>query len=190
MQHTVVSWKTIHEHGHLWWQHLEMRKRLFVDEMGWEIPHTEQVEADQYDTPLTRYIISHANGVPLAASRLNPTIASFGSWSYMINDACKGKLPGIPFDLMEAPPKDPSVWEATRFTVDPSIPQSERNPVLAANAVALADAARNLGATNLIALMPPAYIRWLTSLGLQTTKAGPVKVDPQGKRICVMQMAL
>ncbi|UWQ77629.1 hypothetical protein K3725_09865 [Leisingera sp. S132] len=190
MQHSVVSWKTIHEHGQLWWLHLKMRKQLFVDEMQWAIPHTEEAEADQYDTPQTHYVISHANGAPLAASRLNPTYGNFGDWSYMINDACEGKLPGIPDTLMETPPRERGVWEATRFTVDPSIPQAERNSILAENALALTGAARTLGASKLIALMPPAYVRWLTSIGLPTTKAGPTVKDGQGKRICVMEMAL
>ncbi|WP_051357883.1 acyl-homoserine-lactone synthase [Leisingera caerulea] len=190
MQHSIVSWETIHEHGQLWWLHLKMRKQLFVDEMHWSIPHTPDVEADQYDTPKTLYVITHTNGTPLAASRLNPTFGDFGYWSYMINDACEGKLPGIPDTLMDAPPRDHNIWEATRFTVDPSIPKAERNSILAENARALTGAARDLGASKLIALMPPAYVRWLTSIGLPTNKTGPTLKDGQGNRICTIEMAL
>ena len=190
MQHSVVSWETIHEHGQLLWLHLAMRKRLFVDEMQWGIPHTGEVEADQYDTPFTKYVISHVDGIPMAASRLNPTDGGFGKWTYMIKDACEGKLDGIPPGLMENPPLAANTWEATRFTVDPNIHQKERNSVLAENAKALTLAARDLGVAKLIALMPPAYVRWLTSIGLTTKKAGPILKDVQGKRICVMEMTI
>ncbi|UWS06417.1 acyl-homoserine-lactone synthase [Phaeobacter inhibens] len=190
MQHSIVSWETIHEHGQLWWLHMAMRKRLFVDEMHWDVPHTSDAEADQYDTPRTKYVISHVNGMPLAASRLNPTEGKFGIWSYMINDACKGMLDGIPSGLLDTPPQAANVWEATRFTVAPEVHPKERNSILADNAKALTCAARKLGATKLIALMSPAYVRWLSSIGLPTTKAGPTVTDGQGKRICVMEMSV
>ena len=58
MQHSIITWKTIHNFGDLWWRHLQMRKKLFVDEMHWQIPHTEEVETDQYDTPSARHTVN------------------------------------------------------------------------------------------------------------------------------------
>jgi N-acyl-L-homoserine lactone synthetase len=190
VEHAVVTWKTIHEHGPLWWEHHKLRKRLFVDQKAWDIPHNSEGEWDQYDTPDTAYVITHKNGRPLAASRLNQCNVQHGHWTYMIRDACAGKLPGIPAEIMASPPTDASIWEATRFTVDPDLSPDERNEVLALNAKALADTARAFGASKLIALMPPAFVRWLTSLGLKTVRAGPTCRDGLNNRICVMEMPI
>ena len=37
MKSVCITWKTIHQHGDLWAQHLRLRKALFVDERGWQI---------------------------------------------------------------------------------------------------------------------------------------------------------
>lgn len=190
MKTTVIKWSTIHENGPLWWEHLKLRKRLFVDQNNWSIPHNSAAEWDQYDTANTIYVITHIDGQPIAASRMNPCSFESGGWSYMIRDAALGRLNGIPIDIIDEPPTCRCTWEATRFTVNPDLPSDLRNEALAENAKALAAAAKTEGIQRLIALMPPAYIRWLSKCGLPTSRAGPNKVDTEGKRICVMEMAI
>lgn len=187
---TILSWATIHEHGDLWFQHHQMRKAMFVDEMGWNVPHTDGAEWDQYDTPATIYVITHAGGRVLAASRMNPCVIQAPLWSYMIRDAAKGLLDGIPDTILADPPQDPETWEATRFAADPSLPSQTRNEALKVNAQALADEAKRRGIKRLIALMPPAYIRWLRSAGLPSARMGPTVTLPDGSRTCVIQMPL
>ncbi len=190
METSIIEWKTIHKHGDLWWQHLTLRKNLFVDKQNWSIPHNGQAEWDQYDTANTVYVITHENNQAIAASRLNPCNFECGGWSYMIRDACEGKLEGIPPEISQEPPTASNIWEATRFTVDPSLDDKHRNDALIRNAIDLVDAAKGKGASQLIALMPPAFIRWLSSAGLPTKRAGPTCLDGQGNRICVMAMHL
>ncbi|SMX27265.1 Autoinducer synthetase [Pelagimonas phthalicica] len=190
METAIITWKTIHEHGDLWWQHHCLRKALFVDEMKWQIPHTDQVEWDQYDTGATTYVVSHQNGRALAASRLIPCSFNSCDWSYMIRDASLGKLPGIPTEICDSPPTDSDTLEATRFTVDPLLAPEERNAVLTHNALALASHARATGVQRLIALMPPAYIRWLTGIGLPSRRYGPTLRTPEGNRICAIEMPI
>ena len=190
MKTTIIKWSNIHNHGDLWWQHLQLRKRLFVDSQMWDVPHNELAEWDQYDTASSSYVVTHQNGRVIAASRLNPCSFESGGWSYMIKDATLGKLSGIPPDILTSLPFGDSTWEATRFTVDPSLNSSERNLFLSQNAHALSNAARDLGAKNLIALMPPGYVRWLSKLGLPTSRLGPTKLDGSGDRICVIKMDL
>lgn len=184
----VITWSNIHQNGDLWWQHLQLRKQLFVDHEAWDVPHNELAEWDQYDTANSIYLITHEKGKVVAASRLNPCHFESGGWSYMIKDATDGKLPGIPADILSNAPVQPNTWEATRFTVDPSLPSDERNRFLAANAVALRAEARKRGASNLLALMPPAYVRWLSGNGLPTKRLGPIRLDGTGARICVIGM--
>lgn len=190
MQTSIIKWNTIHEFGDLWWQHLQLRKQLFVDSKGWQIPHNSLAEWDQYDNANTIYVITHKEGRAIAASRLNPCNFESAGWSYMIRDAVLGRLPGIPADIADLPPTDPDTWEATRFTVDPTLTSEERNAALSQNATALAAAAREIHAKRLIALMPPAYIRWLSSIGLPTHRLGPTRQDAEGDRICVMEMPI
>lgn len=190
MQTAIVKWSSIHEHGALWWEHLKLRKQLFVDEKGWSIPHNVDAEWDQYDTANTVYVITYEDETPLAASRLNPCDFESCGWSYMIKDAVNGRLPGIPSDILETPPTTTSVWEATRFTVNPLLSSEARNQALTANAIALAEHGRSMGLAALIALMPPAYLRWLTKIGLPTKRLGPTKLDSEGQRICVMRLEL
>ncbi len=186
----IINWSSIHKNGDLWWQHLKLRKRLFVDHEAWEVPHNEVAEWDQYDTANSIYVVTHDQGRVLAASRLNPCSFEGGGWSYMIKDAIEGKLPGIPQDILLQTPDRAGTWEATRFTVDPTLSSQDRNTYLAANAQALKLEAKSRGAKELIALMPPAYVRWLTSNGLPTKRLGPTKRDGTGSRICVIGMDL
>lgn len=187
---SIITWETIPQFGDLWWQQLKIRKSLFVDEEGWNIPHTDKVEWDQYDTPRTIYVVTHENGIVRSASRLNPCIQVGPNFSYMIKDACEGKLKGIPSSILSTPPVDDRIWEATRFTVDPRLPNEVRNAYLVENAKALADYARETGISHLLALMSPFFVRWLNSIGLSCRKAGPTTKLPDGKRVCVIEMPL
>lgn len=187
MQTAVITWQTIHKFDDLWWQHLCIRKRMFVDQMGWTIPHTKDAEWDQYDTAKTIYVITHSEGRCLAASRLNPCDSVTAYGSYMIRDAKEGRLAGIPCDLIESPPTDQTVWEATRFAADPELSPTEREWALAHNARSLSEVARKHGISELIALMPPAYMRWLRSNGLTATRGGPNIITGE-RRACVIRM--
>lgn len=190
MRSETITWENIHLHGSLWWQHHCLRKRLFVDQMQWSIPHCDKTEWDQYDTGQTVYVITHENGRAVAASRLNRCDFESCGWSYMIRDAQHGKLPGIPQDVCAAPPIDKDTYEATRFTVDPHLSREDRNTALSRNAIDLSIAARELGANRLIALMPPAYARWLRSLGLDCNRFGPTVRTGDGAKACVLEMHL
>lgn len=192
LQTTAISWSNVHEHGTLWYQHLKLRKELFVDSKHWDIPHNSDVEWDQYDTGNTVYVVTHQDGQAVAASRLNPSNFASPLGTYMIKDATRGLLDGIPADILPRAdaPVDKNTWEATRFTVDPTLSTQERTEALTKNAVDLAAVAKELKARKLIALMPPAYIRWLSGIGLPTTRIGPTQKDGSGDRCCVMEMRL
>ncbi|MFY0623878.1 MAG: hypothetical protein JXQ89_19510 [Pelagimonas sp.] len=168
-----------------------MRKALFVDDMSWDIPHTREAEWDQYDTAATIYVISHIEGRAVAASRMIPTIHESGGWSYMIRDASLGRLPGIEKNICANAPQCENIWEATRFTVCPSLSEPQaRNSALSHNAQALAQCASDMGATSLIAMMKPAFIRWLRGIDLPTKRFGPNIVTPENERVCAIQMDL
>jgi len=186
METSVISWSNIHEHGPLWFKHHCLRKQLFVDEMLWDIPHNDRAEWDQYDTASTLYVITHDTGRVLAASRLNRCNHNSGGWSYMIRDAALGKLQDIPSGLIDSAPIGCSTFEATRFTTDPNLDAETRNSALQENATQLARTAVLHGATTLIALMSPAFVRWLRKAGLKANRIGPIVKTGDGNRVCVI----
>ena len=44
-----------HRHGSAFHEYLRLRKSFFVDALGWDIPHNDDVEMDQYDNPCAHY---------------------------------------------------------------------------------------------------------------------------------------
>lgn len=190
MQTNIITWSTIHHFGSLWFEHLEVRKRLFIDVHGWNVPHNDRAEWDQYDTAATAYIITHRSGRVLASSRLLRCDHDSGGWSYMIRDAAKGRLQGIPANLIQAPPTSSDTWEATRFAADPVLPADLRNAALSENARQLIRYAEQQGASSILALMPPAFVRWLRQAGLETKRAGPIVQTGDGQRACVIASSL
>jgi len=99
-----MCWRTAHLHGEAWISSHRLRKKIFVERQGWEVPVDEDLEYDEFDNPKAKYIMwlddaGEARGVV----RLLPTTST-----YMIEklwpDLVDGELP-----------KAPNVWEATRF---------------------------------------------------------------------------
>ncbi len=189
-KNVFVSWDTIHLHSDLWLQHLKLRKQLFVDEKGWSVPHTKELEWDQYDTGLTHYVLTVEGDRVLAATRLNPCNYACATSSYMIRDAVLGRLPEIPDTLLTDPPCDDYTWEATRFTVDPTLSQDERNIFLADTANATVRWAVDAGVQRLIMLVHPAFAKWFKANGLMSRQIGPTVADAEGNRMCVLEWNL
>jgi len=187
MQTIICDWSTIHNFGPLWYEHLKVRKRAFVDAQGWNVPHTDEVEWDQYDTPLTTYIITHDLGRVLTASRLLPCSYCGPMHSHMIRDATLGRLASIPADIIDKPATDARSYEATRFTADPDLPRAVRVAALRENALELMRHCDRIGAERVFALMPPGFVAWLRRAGLSARPAGPVTSNGAGEVFQVIE---
>ena len=124
---TTMSFASMHRYGELYVNYMQTRKKVFIDELGWNLPHADGMEFDQYDNPLCRMVVVHEYGEVLAGIRLSPTTAQVGLHSYMLRDAQLGLLDGLPSDVLffEAP-VDPMVWEATRVFITDAVPASRR----------------------------------------------------------------
>ncbi|WP_330447732.1 hypothetical protein FLP41_01715 (plasmid) [Paracoccus marcusii] len=74
--------------------------------------HAEGIEFEQYDTFDTVYVIAHRDGRAIGGARLKRTDCSFGGgkvvYSYMIRDAHRGLLPGMPTNLCRDEPRRPA----------------------------------------------------------------------------------
>lgn len=110
-----LSWSTIHLHGDAWLQHHRLRKEVFIERMGWGVPSANGLEYDQYDTPAAKYLLSLDDAQKVvAAVRLMSTTRS-----YMAADLWP--------EMFDGPsPRDPRIWEITRFCSSSDLSATER----------------------------------------------------------------
>ncbi|MEZ5715142.1 MAG: acyl-homoserine-lactone synthase [Paracoccaceae bacterium] len=169
-----MSFASMHRYGELFVNFMKMRKSVFIDQLGWNLPHTDGMEFDQYDTPLARMVVVHEYGEVLAGIRLSPTTARVGLHSYMLRDAQLGLLEGLPRDVLffEAP-VDPSIWEATRVFISDTVGASRRPAIQRLLVDTMIKAAVDGGAKSIIGIVPSLYARWLRRLDLAAVPVGP-----------------
>lgn len=187
MQTTTLSYSNLHNHGQLFANVFRARKQSFIIQKNWDLPQTDDMEFDQYDTPLSRWVAIHEFDHVHAGVRLTPTTARCGVYSYMIRDAQNGLLGGsIPRDLLtDEAPVEPGTWEASRLFVDHSTPQSQRRSVHRHLVAEMTASARALGATKLVALVSATWPRWLKPAGLDAQALGRVMWIDDGYFQCV-----
>jgi len=176
MQTTTLSFENLHNHGELFANLLRARRQSFIVQNKWDLPEALGMEYDQYDTPASRWIAVHDElGQIMAGIRLTPTTARCGIYSYMIRDAQNGLLDTIPTDLLDvvAPVAD-HIWESSRVFVSHATPQRLRRRVHLNLMREMTIAARDLGARQLLGLIPANWPRWAPRCGLATSAAGRV----------------
>lgn len=186
MQATTLSFTNIHKHGDLFANMLRARHRTFIERNHWDLPQADGMEFDQYDTPASRWVAVHEFGRVLAGVRLTPTTARVGIYTYMIRDAQRGLLDTIPSDLLwDEAPVAPHIWESSRVFVSDDVPSKIRLRVQIELIAEMVRAARDLGATQLLGLIPEHSPRLARRTGIDCVAAGPV-LDIGGSRsVCV-----
>ncbi len=187
---TILSVKNFHRYGDLLVKYLQARREVFIVQKGWQLPETDGMEFDQYDTPLARWIVIHDKGVVLGGARISPTTAVCGNHSYMLRDAQMGLLKGLPFDMLydEAPVSE-DLWEATRLFVTDKVPAKQRAAVQSALMKGMAAAARSVGATQIIGIVPAVFRRWLKRIDMEATAVGPImKIDGDRVQAALMKV--
>lgn len=184
MENICFDFSSFHSHGRAFYEFLALRKQVFVDELGWDIPHNAEVEMDQYDTPLAHYSLVLKDGKVVGGARAMATTAVWGEHSYMLRDAFVGKLKYIPPSVMSVEISSPKVWECTRLVMSSSLTsQTERSECLALITDGLVDLAREAGAEELISLSPMHLIRVLRGLGYDCTRLGETYRNEEDGRL-------
>ena len=176
MEATTLSFENLHNYGELFANLLRARRQSFIEKNKWDLPEALGMEYDQYDTPASRWVAVHDQaGTVLAGIRLTPTTARCGIYTYMIRDAQRGLLDSIPEDLLyyEAPVAD-HIWESSRVFVSNATPANMRRRVHLGLMQEMSTAARNLGATQLLGLIPANWPRWAPRCGINAEAAGRV----------------
>lgn len=173
---------SINPNAALYWQQLVSRKREFHDRMRWDIPCMQTpslapdadqglAEADIYDRLDTYYVIaSDGHGHLKGNARLIRTTATFATgnteWSYMVRDATRGLLPGMPANLSSYTPVSSDIWEMSRFQA------TDANTTISlfqAAAVFL----KQQKATGTVAFSRTGFVKLLTRIGYPSEQVGP-----------------
>jgi len=188
---TTLSFENFHNHGELFANLLKARKQSFIVQNKWDLPEADGMEYDQYDTPASRWIAVHKFGEVLAGIRLTPPTARCGMYSYMIRDAQKGMLDSIPSDLLYFDaPVDEHIWESSRVFVSHNVPANMRIKVQASLMMEMISAARTLGATQILGLVPAIWSRWIARLNLDAEPAGPkMNIEGTMTQVALMRLA-
>jgi acyl homoserine lactone synthase len=160
--------------------YLRLRKSVFMDRLGWPLYELGDCEFEQYDTVHAVYVIAHDDRSVLGGARLLRTSDTIGSgrcvYSYMIRDACRNLLPGLPSDLCYAdPPVAKDMWELTRLVSKGSAK---------VGAEILAETNRFLRAQkarSCLFLAPPAFMRMASRLGYAPVPLGDVRRNIDGQ---------
>lgn len=175
MEVTTLSYENLHNHGELFANMFRARHRAFIQNNKWDLPQSNGMEFDQYDTPASRWVAVHDHGEVLAGIRLTPTTHRCGIYTYMIRDAQRGLLETIPSNLLyTTAPVSENIWESSRVFVSELVPAAMRLRVQLQLRQEMVNAARQLGATMVLGLIPEASRRIGRRLGLECEPAGPM----------------
>ncbi len=190
MENVTFNLAQLHQHGSAFYDFLALRKRFFVDNLGWDIPHDDEVEMDQYDNPRAWYSLVLKDGEVVGGARAMATTTQWGSHSYMLRDALKGKLIDIPASVMQADVCTKDVWECTRLVISDEVTtHAARSTCLSLIVQGLIDVAADAGANRLMSLSPLALMRALRQLGFGAERIGdPYLNDGDGRRYAVLAM--
>lgn len=180
----------IHRHGSAFVDFLALRKKMFVDTLGWDVPHNDLLEMDQYDTPMAYYSVAIMDGKVVGGARAMATTATWGEHTYMLRDAYSGKLPHIPPHVMSVDIASPQVWECTRLVIsDELTTAAERTDCLTLIVDGLVEMARANGADTLISLSPLPFMRAMRQVGYDVTRLGETyRNDEDGRQYGVLRM--
>lgn len=191
MENITFNLAQLHQYGTAFYDFLALRKRFFVDQLGWDIPHDDDVEMDQYDNPKAFYSLVMRDGKVIGGMRAMATTAQWGTHTYMLRDAVAGKLIGIPADIIPQAEALTNLWEVTRTVISDDVTtHADRSQCLSMLLNGAVDVARKHGATELMSLSPVAMARTLRKLGYDAQTIGePYRNAEDGRRYACVSMS-
>ncbi len=139
-----------------------LRKTLFVDICGWELPVTSGREVDVFDTSHAIYCALCCEGALVGGFRALRTDRPYLGESIFPNLAKNRPYP-----------RDVNYWEISRFGVVPT-PNSARHAVM--NYSAMLHFGFSMAAKGLVAIADSKYERFLRMNGIRTERYGPPQI--------------
>ena len=143
------------------------RHEVFVKRLKWSLPLVNGVERDDYDTPDAKYVVvSDGPHRVTACARLLPTTGT-----YMLPELFPQLLGEVP------PPRDPAIWELSRFATSVRETREKRVHSLSKSTVELLELvygfARRHGIQRLIFVTSIQIERLMLRAGMPVHRIGP-----------------
>jgi acyl homoserine lactone synthase len=151
---------------------LALRKRVFVDQHGWNLKVTDGRERDQFDTEHAVYCLLHKNSALIGGFRAIRT-----DHDYLACCVFPQLSPVSGF------PRRRDYWEISRFGI---LDADDRRETAKRNYALMFRFGMMQNATAFVALVDPTYERFLAVLGIRTRRYCPprtIGVCRQGKPI-------
>ncbi|MBO6785793.1 MAG: GNAT family N-acetyltransferase [Rhodospirillales bacterium] len=105
----LITSQNASHYGHLLREMFRLRHRIFKEQLGWSVECNNGEERDQFDRPDTAYlIVSDETQNVIGAWRLLPTTRP-----YMASTVFRALFGDV------EPPQAESIWECSRFVVNP-----------------------------------------------------------------------
>lgn len=147
------------------------RKQVFIDILKWDLPVLAgQYELDQFDIEEARYLILlDADRRHRASTRLLPTSAPH-LLGDLYPDLCAGPLPSAP-----------TIWEISRFCLDPAQSASERRDARNQLVTALAGYALRQGITDYVGVAERRWFEQIRAFGWNCRALGAPRNDGCGE---------
>jgi N-acyl-L-homoserine lactone synthetase len=180
MENICFGFSELHRHGPAFFEFLKLRKRIFVDQLKWDVPHDDTAY----------YSLVMRDGEVIGGARTMATSSSWGAHTYMLRDAYSGKLPHIPPQVMSVEIATPKVWECTRLVIANELEtQAERVDCLRLIVDGLVELTRRHGAEELICLSSLQLMRVLRQIGYEVSRLGETyRNDEDGRQYGVLRM--
>jgi len=190
MQTKIFELAGLHVHGAAFFDYLALRKRFFVDQLGWDIPHNDKYEMDQYDNPTAWYSLVVEDGKVLGGARVAPTTSSWGEHTYMMRDAFEGRINSIPKSALPDNVASDQVWEMTRLVMSDDLTNfADRRMCLQLICDGCIDIVQSHGCEELRAMSSVAMLRVLRQTGYPVDRLGSTWRDPgDGRQYSAMKM--
>jgi len=139
-----------------------VRKRIFIDELKWDLTPTGEWEKDQFDDDATMYLVARdEEGAFVGGSRLSLTTRP-----HMMSDVFA--------HLCDRPwPTGPDVWETSRYFIAPEMRKSPKRSLAHAEMICgQMEAALLHGVTRLIGVVETAILPKLLNPGWEVEPLG------------------
>jgi acyl homoserine lactone synthase len=188
MDSIIFNMAGMHRHGTAFYDFLKLRKTFFVDQLGWDIPHDNDVEMDQYDNPQAWYVVVlDDDGTVVGGGRAMPNSAKWGTHTYMLNDAAQGRLHSIPPTIMDGVRAPSRLWEVTRLVISDALTtQAQRSECMGLILAGVEQLLLRHGGSEAICLTLPLMVRWLRALGYDAERRGAPYHCEDGRQYAVL----
>lgn len=158
----------------------KLRYRSLITRQHWNVPHYQQMEFDQYDTPATYYFVYREKGEVLGVARLYPT-----HLPYMLQEAFSHLV------QFESLPCSNNIMEGSRFCVEKQLPTLKRRRICNELVLAYVEFCVQFNKSNIIGVMLPAYWKNLfIKNGCQLVWLGKPNLADDGKRVVAARMPM